>query len=134
MNFHLTLCTGEEIESPTGAEIESALRSLPGGQESFAILSRSEQVYVQTSGGRDEGFVLEYRDGSQERHFRCTDPRLPLETVVRAFRAYLEGGTEFRSELEWELDAPSQGGPRRVGWIIIGVLGAFLLVFYRCLA
>jgi len=45
--------------------------------------------------------VLEYQDGSLDRHYRAARP-LPLQDVTRAFRSYLLGDGAWRSGYDWE--------------------------------
>ncbi len=73
------------IEDPSADDIADALRSL-SGHDSFAILSSSEQFFVQCSGSHDRGFDLEYRMGNDRRHCRAESDPLPLSTVTRAFQ------------------------------------------------
>jgi len=128
----LTLGTGAELQDPTEEQVEAALRQLPGGPDSFAILGSDEQTYMQTSGGAEEGFVLEYREGSPASHSRCTNHQLSADAVVAAFRAYLGGRADYKADLAWELDTPSPGSGSRVALVAISVLSAAAFIFYRC--
>ncbi len=122
--MRLALGPGDEREDPNAGEIRSALRSLEGGHDSFAILSRDEQHYLQTAGGGPDGFVLEYREGDAEHHFRCVDRRLPLELVVGAFLSYARGDGPPRS-LAWE---PAEAPPQSPLSIVLLLVGAVALV------
>lgn len=128
----LTVGTGGEIEAPSAEQVEGALRGLPGGSDSFAILEQDEQTYIQTSGGPADGFVLEYREGSPTSHFRCTDHQLPPDVVVAAFLAYLDGRADYKSQLGWEHDRPDTGRGSRVAFAVLGVLAALAFTLYRC--
>ncbi len=120
----LVLGPGAEFENPGDAEIREAIRSLPGGHDSFVILSRDEQHYIQAAGGGAEGFILEYREGGWDRHFRCRDTRLPVEVVTEAFLAYARGDGRPES-LEW---AAAEGPPQSTGTVVLILLGFVLIV------
>jgi len=84
----------------TEAEIRGAFADDRGRGE-FIILSETDQVYLQASGEGDGPYALEYRDGSDERHFRCArDVEKPeLET---AFLKYLKGDPTWKTDFQWE--------------------------------
>ncbi len=101
--MELSTGTGQQFSDPTPAEIAGVLASLPGGEDSFAILEQDDMVYIQTAGGASEaGFVLEYQEGSLERHYRSTNDELPLETVTRAFQLYAARNPAWKSLTSWE--------------------------------
>ena len=83
-------------------QIEEAIHSLTGDGDSFAILARADEVYIQTSGDPRNGFVLEYRDGSDKDHYSCSNFNLTAEQIIRAFQSYLADDDKWRSELEWQ--------------------------------
>lgn len=95
------------LHDPSLGQIEDALRSLPGGDFSHVILSRDPMTYIQTAGGPWEGFVLEYQDGSVDKHYQCADSDLGLDAVVRAFRLYAQGDERWRTGLEWRREIVS---------------------------
>jgi len=80
------------------------LRSLPGGPDSYAVLQSSNGVFLQVLGGVADGdfHMLEYREGAEELHFRCTSKGLRLDEVVKVFLAYLRGGDEYQRQLQWQ--------------------------------
>jgi hypothetical protein len=59
------------VENPTRPQVELLLGKLPGGDDSYAILSKSGSglTYIQTHGGSSVPFIVEYQDGAVERHF-----------------------------------------------------------------
>ena len=128
----LTLGTGAEFDDPSPDQIEAALRRLSGGPDSFAVLGLDGQRYMQTSGGTEEGFVLEYREGSQASQYRCTNRQLTTDEVVTAFRAYSEGRSDYKSELTWELEGSSPRGSSHLALVVISFLAAIAVVVYRC--
>jgi hypothetical protein len=67
----------------------------------YAILERAEMLYIQFHVNEQPPFdcILEYREGSANKHFEATDRRISRERVLRAFCKYLRGEswwTDFR--------------------------------------
>ncbi len=92
----LTLADGTVVENPDNGAIERALRTLDGEANNFAILGADELTYVQTEGGPDRGFVLEYQEGSPERHFRTRD--------------YASSDEAWKGQFQWEKEEPGRRG------------------------
>ena len=92
----------QSSENPDAHTVALALRELSGGLNSFAILSKGEDTYIQAAGGPATGFDLEYQDGSVDRHFRCSDRPLTLDRVTAAFLLYLSGDEGWMTEFRWE--------------------------------
>ena len=82
--------------------IDESIRSLTGEGDSFAILSRASEIYMQTSGGPSYGFVLEYRNGSADEHYSCSNFKLTADEVIWAFQSYLADDGQWKTELEWQ--------------------------------
>jgi hypothetical protein len=84
----------------TEADIRNALADDDGRGE-FIILSQADEVYLQASGEADGPFVIEYRDGGEDRHFECTRDvsKSEVETV---FFKYLKNDPTWRTDLEWK--------------------------------
>ena len=94
MKFELE--NGPAVVNPDADAIASSLAAVRG----FAILSRDEMTYIQTSGSAREGFVLEYQDGDNDRHYRCP-AELSLERVTLAFLSYAQGTDSWKTSLRW---------------------------------
>ncbi len=91
--------SGLIIRDVTEADI---LASIEG--EDFAILSCNDQTYIQCA-EQDEppyGYVLEYQDGSLDRHYTAADGPITLERVLSAFVKYLRGDSSWRSDFRWD--------------------------------
>lgn len=73
----------------TNELITRSIHSLTGDGDSFAILAKASEKYMQTSGGPSLGFVLEYRNGSEDEHYSCSNSKLTANEVIRAMRSYL---------------------------------------------
>ena len=104
-------------------QIEEAIESLTGDGESFAILARAEQVYIQTAGDPANGFVLEYRDGSEGEHYACANPELTAEQIVWAFQSYLADDDKWKTELEWQLHDFNYSREAGTGKKVVIVIG-----------
>ena len=114
---------GETVEEPITAElIARSIRSLTGDGDSFAILAKDAQVYIQTSGDPKSGFVLEYRDGSEAEHYTCVNSELSADEVINAMQRYLADDSRWKTDIEWQsLSFESAGeGTGRV--LIFGLL------------
>jgi len=122
----LELEDGTRHRDPDAATIASALRTLDGENNSFAILSEADEVYVQTAGGRDTGFVLEYREGSADAHYRAVRNDLNVGEVVRAFIQYTAGDPSWRVPFDWKRLEMRRLPSRRGGMLIL--IGALALV------
>ena len=123
------IVNGEELEGlVSNRQIEESIRSLTGDGDSFAILARAEQEYIQTSGDPSHGFVLEYRDGSEDKHFSCSNFELSAEQVIRAFQSYLAADDKWKSELEWQPQVFGYSGDTGAGKKAVVVIGLVVVI------
>lgn len=87
---------GETRQGPvTPDEIHEALLGI--GEGDFVILASASETYIQTA-FRDGGYIIEKRDGDDQRHFRAlrravpasagSDPLFSFEEVLTTFLAY----------------------------------------------
>ena len=105
------------FENPSEEEIAKVLKSLDADDASFAILSDSEQVYIQVSGSTREGFLLEYRDGSAKNHYCCSNA-FALDDVIKAFQSYASRETWWRTSRKWDpIDKFTRTNARRTKMI-----------------
>tara|TARA_R110002096_G_scaffold54881_3_gene141403 strand:+ start:657 stop:1079 length:423 start_codon:yes stop_codon:yes gene_type:complete len=136
------IVNGDAVTKPLNAAlIRDSINSLTGEGDSFAILEKSEQIYIQTSGGPEHGFVLEYRDGSEAQHYSCSNFELTADEVILAFQSYLSNDGKWRTELEWEPQVFDYSPSRQssslnygVGLGVVGVVVAAILVWKFFLA
>ena len=123
------IVNGEELEGlVSNRQIEESIRSLTGDGDSFAILARAEQEYIQTSGDPSHGFVLEYRDGSEDKHFSGSNFELSAEQVIRAFQSYLAADDKWKSELEWQPQVFGNSGDTGAGKKAVVVIGLVVVI------
>lgn len=101
--MQLELANGSSYKDPQAWEIDDALDTLDGEENAYAILSRSEEIYLQTSGTPKDGYVLEYREGSDHTHYQSVRDDLPLREVREAFTKYAVGDESWRGMFEWKL-------------------------------
>lgn len=88
------------IEEPTAEQVDAGLRTLQVPERTFAILGE-DWSYIQTAFDGDESFVLEYQDGSLEKHYKADRP-VALEEVIGAFESYLRRDGAWQSRFRWE--------------------------------
>ena len=117
------IVNGDAVEEPITAElIDRSIRSLTGDGDSFAILARDAQVYIQTSGDPKNGFVLEYRDGSEAEHYTCVNSELTADEVINAMQRYLNNDSRWKTDIEWQSLAFESAGGGTVRVLIFGLL------------
>lgn len=98
-NSTMTLRIGGNkiIENPSDEEIATELWNLDMAYEdSFAILGTSNMTYIQVYGDKDNGFILEYQEGSLACHYKAIDENIPCEQIVESFIAYRCDKTYWR--------------------------------------
>lgn len=99
----LTLTTHDtRFDQFDDATIAKVLASLDGGRNVLATLERNEMTYLQAEGSVQQGFFLEYQDGSIDERHRGRERALPLGQVTEIFQAYARGDANWGRELTWE--------------------------------
>src|SRR5688572_20060781 len=90
--------SGEVVEDATEADIRRMVE-----HEEFAILGDGD-AYIQCSrDGESHGaYVLEYQEGSLDRHYRAVDEPITLQRVVFAFIGYLGRDPSWTRSFKWE--------------------------------
>ena len=74
--------------------------------EEFAILSGADaDTYLQCAERTEPPweYILEYQDGSLDKHYRATDGPIKLDQILVAFRKYRDGDTTWLTDFTWEL-------------------------------
>ena len=80
--------------------VSDTLSQLKNCSDAVAILSRSELTYIRGL-WTDQGYILEYQDGSVEQHF--TSPKLlALDEIQAIFRQYLSGNDAWKEKYDFE--------------------------------
>lgn len=98
--MYLNINDSRLVNAPSQQDVLNAIQSVE--EEQFVILSRDENIYIQTYFNEDGTFQLEYRDGSEVRHYAVDPQTISVDGVCSAFSLFLEGG-DVSSLLPWEL-------------------------------
>ncbi len=69
------------IENPDKSDIIKGIKDLGNTMDEFAILAKTDLTYIQTSGNRNDGYTVEYQDGSIDKHFIATDNNI-TENII----------------------------------------------------
>ncbi|CAM3410856.1 hypothetical protein [Stackebrandtia soli] len=88
---------GDPVSDPDRHVIELALTELVPGS---AVVLVEGDTYARATANAADGFDLEFRDGSPDRHYRV-DYSSSLPTAVNVFRSLLEGDNFWRTDAEW---------------------------------
>lgn len=127
----LELANGRTFQNPDAETIERALHTLDGDNNNYAILSRDEDTYIQMCGDPQDGYVVEYQEGSTDAHFQSVRDDLPIDEVRRAFEAYARGDEAWRKMFEWKpllISTPSRRGTGLLMLLpVAGLLAAWLI-------
>jgi hypothetical protein len=103
--FELSGSDFDPVLNPSAETIRRAILDLTGiFGESFLILGPvgDEMTYMQVCGGGNDGYLLEYQEGSMERHYQSVDQHLPADKVLQAFASYLEGTDLWLTSILWK--------------------------------
>ena len=99
----LDICSKRKIENPTDGEIRAELSNLSTKeQDHFAILGTSDMTYIQISGDKDVGFILEYQDGSIHEHYKAKDEDIYLEKATEAFINFRDKNPNWKTKFDFE--------------------------------
>jgi hypothetical protein len=103
MNVKLELENGCLVESPSPKDIERELRTLKESGNSYAILSKDKDHFLQTAVDTPDRFELEFNGGRGMAGLRqAADASIPLQRVIGAFQDYAAGGEGWRHSFRWE--------------------------------
>ncbi len=86
--IRLTLENDTIIDNPTSNQVALASSTLNTTDNTFAILESGDLTYIQTAMENTQEFVLEFQDGSLDKHYQTT-VETPYE-VLAAFQGFLE--------------------------------------------
>jgi hypothetical protein len=97
----MTTESGRVVKNVREAEVQAAIES-----EEFVILAINDLTYIQCAERKvpdpSYDYILEYQDGTVDRHFRATDESIPIERVRDAFMKYLRGDPSWQIDFAWE--------------------------------
>ena len=81
-------------------QIIDIVNLLNDGNDDFLILERSDQHFMQAVVGGPDSFILEFREGSADKHYQC---KVSKSVLLDAFSSYADGNNSWRSICEWEI-------------------------------
>lgn len=132
-----------KIPDPSDTQIVAILEDFTEGGHLFAILGIDDQTYIQTA-ITPHGFVVGYREGSEESRCESISQTHDLETVKTLFLLYHAQDLRYKTLVEyrpWQPRSPSffQASVRDLtvsGWLVVisslaAVLSVFMPVAYR---
>jgi Protein of unknown function (DUF3592) len=103
---------GTVIRDPNSSALRTALGKLGSRGNSYAILAAAPEHYIQAAGNDAQGYVAEYREGSEETHHSSTATNLSREQIVDLMTAYLDGAS-WKGMITWESGFGSKPLPAR---------------------
>jgi hypothetical protein len=92
------------IRHASEADIIEEFNKFGEENDDFVVLSKNDMNYIQAAPGdfEGEGLVLEYQDGSLDRHFSASDTNISKELILSVFLAYLKGEDSWKEKFNWE--------------------------------
>jgi hypothetical protein len=92
------------INNVSEAEINEEFNKFGEENDDFVVLSRNDMNYIQAalSDFEGEGIILEYQEGSLDKHFSATDKNISKEVILSVFLAYLKGDAAWKEKFDWE--------------------------------
>lgn len=92
------------IKNPTESDIRQVIGAIAKGEQDLAILIKDddENTYIQTADGGRGRLLLEYQDGSIDRHYGAMNRDLTTEQVIDTFLAYMRGESDWKNQFAWE--------------------------------
>jgi len=71
------------------------------GRGEFITLYKDDQIYMLAFGEFDDLYILHYREGDKDNHFKCIN-ELNKSEVEKAFLKYLKGDDTWKTDYQWE--------------------------------
>lgn len=96
--MELSINDDKTFDDPSADVLQAELPKL--GVDQFAVLHCADEQYIQFY-RHAEGYQLEYRDGSADKHFEIGEEGVSINDIVAAFVGYLEG-----DENRWKNNYP----------------------------
>ena len=66
-----------DIQNPSDDEIAKTIQDMPGGENSFVILRKDTDNFIQVAGHKESGYLLEYWENKQG--YVCTIANLSMD-------------------------------------------------------
>ena len=105
--MRIDFCGEETIDDPSLEQVMERLDQLKKEDDSFLILMREDQVYLQTC-WMEDGMYVEYREGDAAQHFVSAEENLNPEIVRKMFQQYFASDDGFKQLAAFEQWNPYQ--------------------------
>ena len=92
------------INNVTEAEIITEFNKFGEEEDDFVVLSKNDMNYIQAglSDFEEEGLILEYQEGSLDKHFHATETNITKDQVLATFLLYLKADASWKEQFSWE--------------------------------
>jgi hypothetical protein len=93
------------INNVTEAEIITEFNKFGEEEDDFVVLSKNDMNYIQAALSdfeEEEGMLLEYQEGSLDKHFHAIDTNITKDQVLAAFLLYLKADASWKEQFSWE--------------------------------
>lgn len=105
--MRIDFCGEGTIDDPSLEQVMNCFDQLKKEEDSFLILMREDQVYLQTC-WMEDGMYVEYREGDASQHFVSVEETLNPEIVRSMFQHYFAGDDGFKQLAVFEQWNPYQ--------------------------
>lgn len=95
----LKLESGKTVENPKYEDFPKVLQELNDDVSAFAILELDNNNFMQTTGNRKDGFIIEYQEGGIENH-RQLKGHFSIEQVIDTFQKYSKNVNSWKQDFE----------------------------------
>jgi hypothetical protein len=118
----LILNDDDQVANPSVDQLRQRLPQID--IDEFCILSLDDERYIQCFHNDDDTYLLEYRDGSADKHFAVTSDSLLIQDIVEAFIGFLENdSTRCQTNHAWkrvDFDEDFEGDTFHTHYVING--------------
>ena len=103
--MNLDYCGEKKLADPSLDHVFEHLSQLTGETGSFLVLAREDQAYIQAC-KTDAGYYVEFREGSEDKHYCTIRDDLSLDEAKTVFERYYKGDESFRDVVEFKTGMP----------------------------
>jgi len=96
----LTTEDGTVVLDPSSSGLQETLSRLGLPGNGYAVLESAESHYIQVTGSRADGYVAEYREGSEQTHHSSAVSNLTHQQMIDLLDSYRSGGS-WKSSIDW---------------------------------
>jgi hypothetical protein len=107
MTYTLKLWSNEKlIHNPTEADIKAAVTGLNSSDDGprLVLSTAGNTNELQVSGSPKGGFSFDYHEGLGDNYplYVSKKSDYSADAVIKLFDAYLKGGSDWKSQVEWQ--------------------------------